>query len=60
MILSIAAACGIGIVIGIVIERYKWVRSTKKGKFIEVDGDLYSVSKIEVTLKGKSDENREN
>jgi hypothetical protein len=48
----ILGALGIGIIgllIGIMIERYKWVRSVKLNKVIEVDGDLYNVSKVKVT-----------
>jgi len=53
MILIVAGVLIFGIVIGVVIERYKWVRSTKKGKFIEVDGDLYSVSKVKVSNRSR-------
>lgn len=53
MILYLIIAGAIGGLIGVMIERYKWVRSTKKGKFVPVDGELYSVSKVTVTKKKK-------
>jgi hypothetical protein len=38
----------IGLVVGIMIERYKWVRRGSKNQAIEVDGELYKISKIKV------------
>ena len=46
MILPVSAAIIIGVVIGIVWERYRWVRACKNKKVIEVDGDLYGVHKV--------------
>ena len=46
MILPISAAILIGVVSGIVWERYRWVRACKKKKVIEVDGNLYGVHKV--------------
>ena len=45
--LIVAVLCGsVGLVIGIIIERYKWVGRCKKGQAVEVDGELYKVHKI--------------
>lgn len=53
MIVYIVASAAIGVLCGIMYERYKWVRSAKKSKFVPVDGDLYNVSKVKVTKKKK-------
>jgi len=50
MILGAFGIGFLGILIGIMIERYKWVRSVKSGKVVSVDGDLYKVSKININL----------
>ena len=60
MFLYIGVAAIIGALCGIMYERYKWVRSVKKGKFVTVDGDLYNVSKVKVTKKKKKDEDTGN
>ena len=36
----------VGIVVGIVWERYRWVGLAKKDKLKEVDGDIYRVVKV--------------
>ena len=54
LIYSVIAAV-IGALCGIMYERYKWVRSVKKGKFVTVDGELYNVSKVKVTKKKKEE-----
>lgn len=51
MFLPLLAVFIVGIVIGIVWERYRWVRACKKSKVIEVDGDLYGVHKVEPVHK---------
>jgi hypothetical protein len=43
MLLAVFAAGFVGVLIGLMIERYKWVRAAKNSKFIEVDGDLYTI-----------------
>ena len=47
MILYFAAVAAIGFVSGIVWERYKWVRTAKNNKVIEVDGEIYTAKKVE-------------
>jgi len=41
----------VGVLLGIMIERYKWVRSVKLGKVVAVDGNLYNVSRVNVIIK---------
>ena len=44
--LAVGILCGaVGLVTGIMIERYKWVRRSKNNQAIEVDGELYIVKK---------------
>ena len=52
--LAVAIMCGaIGLVVGIIIERYKWVSRCKKNKAVEVDGELYQVKKIRMKTVDK-------
>lgn len=52
MIVTIIVGAVLFYFIGVIVERYKWVRSVKKkDKFIEVDGKLYSVYRVNVKLK---------
>ena len=51
MIIGFVATVFIGFVVGIIWERYKWVRIAKNGKFAEVDGELYTASKVNVKRK---------
>lgn len=46
MILYFAAAIFIGFVSGLVWERYKWVRTAKNNKVVEVDGEIYTVKRV--------------
>jgi len=43
MILIIAGVLIIGITIGLVWERYSWVRACKNRKVKAVDGNLYAI-----------------
>ena len=46
MILGVIFAILIGWGIGTMIERYRWVGLAKKGKYKEVDGELFKVIKL--------------
>lgn len=56
MILYFAATLLIGFVVGLVWERYRWVRAAKNSKVIEVDGDIYSAKKVADTFGGSVEE----
>ncbi len=45
MFITLGMAIIVGIVIGIVWERNRWVRSFRENKVIAVEGNLYTVTK---------------
>jgi len=52
MIISILVLVVVVFYVGVIVERYSWVRNAKKkNRFIEVDGNLYSVYRVNVKLK---------
>ena len=53
MLIGIILGGAIGLVVGIIIERYKWVGRCKKNKAVEVDGELYQVRKIRMKTVDK-------
>ena len=54
MIITMIMGAVLFFFVGVIVERYRWVRSVKKkDKFIEVDGKLYSVYRVNVKLKDK-------
>ena len=46
MILYFIAVAVLGFVAGRVWEKYRWVRTAKNDKVIEVDGDIYAAKKV--------------
>jgi hypothetical protein len=41
----------IGVLVGSMIEKYRWVNLAKKNKLKEVDGDLYKVIKVKPKIR---------
>ena len=52
MILGIVLAGILAFALGWSLKDYKWVKASKTGKVMVVDGDLYTVSPVQKTHGG--------
>jgi len=51
MLTYIVGGLVVGILSGVILERYRWVYLAKNNKLKEVDGNLYRVTKVRPKFK---------